>query len=230
MTYVLSDIHGRIDPYHRMLKRIHFSENDNLYILGDIIDRNPDGIEIMKEVMDRKNIHMLLGNHEYMMANTLSTDVSDVYQWEEYYDLWAMNGGEVTFDAYYKESIPMQNRILSYIYSLPLEIEITTGDHSFLLVHAAPSFIYKPGMKGYRDKTEFAVWERISPWEKVDFPQDFMICGHTPTRHFNNKKPMEVFQSRNIIWIDCGCAYGIERGGRLACLSLENRKIYYENA
>lgn len=230
MTYVLSDIHGRSRPYHQMLKRIRFSEEDQLYILGDIIDRNPDGIELLKEVMDAPNIHVLLGNHEYMMYNTLTADLADEYQWEEYYDLWAINGGEVTYEAFYRESEQMQKKILSYIRSLPLEFEITVGKLSFLLVHAAPPFIYKPGMKGYKDKTEFAVWERIMPWEKIDFRQDFMICGHTPTRHFANKKPMEVFQSNNILWIDCGCAYGVERGGRLACLALEKRKIYYENA
>ncbi len=36
MTYVMSDIHGRIRPYHRMLKKIGFCEDDTLYILGDV--------------------------------------------------------------------------------------------------------------------------------------------------------------------------------------------------
>ena len=32
MTYVLSDIHGRSLPYHQMLKRIRFSEEDQLLV------------------------------------------------------------------------------------------------------------------------------------------------------------------------------------------------------
>ena len=74
MTYVMSDIHGRIRPYHRMLKKIGFCEDDTLYILGDVIDRNPSGISILKEIMDTPNIRLLLGNHEYMMRHFLDTD------------------------------------------------------------------------------------------------------------------------------------------------------------
>lgn len=41
-----------------------------LYVLGDVIDRFPDGIEILQELMAMPNVKMLLGNHEYMMLMT----------------------------------------------------------------------------------------------------------------------------------------------------------------
>lgn len=37
--YVMSDIHGEADRFHAMLEKIHFSDDDTLYILGDVIDR-----------------------------------------------------------------------------------------------------------------------------------------------------------------------------------------------
>ena len=38
-TYVMSDIHGMADLFKRMLEQIGFSDEDTLYILGDMIDR-----------------------------------------------------------------------------------------------------------------------------------------------------------------------------------------------
>ena len=95
MTYVMSDIHGRIRPYHRMLKKIGFCEDDTLYILGDVIDRNPSGIPILKEIMDTPNIRLLLGNHEYMMRDFLDTDQQDdLDAWAQKMDRWCnRNGG-----------------------------------------------------------------------------------------------------------------------------------------
>ena len=46
MIYVMSDIHGKYDKYIQMLKQIHFSEKDTMYILGDMIDRGEKGMEL----------------------------------------------------------------------------------------------------------------------------------------------------------------------------------------
>ena len=36
--YVMGDIHGEADRFHAMLKKILFSEDDVLILLGDVID------------------------------------------------------------------------------------------------------------------------------------------------------------------------------------------------
>ena len=44
-TYVMSDIHGDYDKFKKMMKKINFNtEKDKLYVLGDAIDRGPDGL------------------------------------------------------------------------------------------------------------------------------------------------------------------------------------------
>ena len=53
MIYVMSDIHGQAGAFYKMLKKICFSDNDQMYVLGDVIDRGPDGIEIIKYVMSK---------------------------------------------------------------------------------------------------------------------------------------------------------------------------------
>ena len=53
MTYVISDLHGYpIEKLKKLLEKADFIENDFLYILGDVIDRNGDG----GEAVIRKNL------------------------------------------------------------------------------------------------------------------------------------------------------------------------------
>ena len=44
MHYVLSDIHGNSAAFDAILALIDMREGDRLYILGDVVDRGPDGI------------------------------------------------------------------------------------------------------------------------------------------------------------------------------------------
>ena len=39
MHYVMSDLHGEYEKYLEMLKKIKFTDDDVLYVLGDVVDR-----------------------------------------------------------------------------------------------------------------------------------------------------------------------------------------------
>ena len=71
MTYVMSDIHGNAARFYSVMKQISLQPEDTLYVLGDVIDRYPDGIRILRLLMRMPNVKLLLGNHEYMMLNAL---------------------------------------------------------------------------------------------------------------------------------------------------------------
>ena len=206
---------------------VHYSDEDQLYILGDVIDRNPDGIKILLEIMPAGNMHMILGNHEYMMLNAVEDSGYQINQWFTNLDLWYLNGGAVTEMAFRALEMDKQKMIINYIKELPLNIEITCKGTQYLLVHGSPASMYEKEFSQYVDKIEYAVWNRFDPRADVFDPGKILICGHTPTIHFSAKNPMEVYQSRNVLCIDCGCAYPAEEGGRLACLCLETGKIYY---
>lgn len=68
MTYCISDIHGDYAKYRRMLKKLRFCDCDTLYVLGDVVDRGPEPVKILLDMMKRPNVIPLLGNHEYMAA------------------------------------------------------------------------------------------------------------------------------------------------------------------
>ena len=51
MTYVLSDIHGNLRRFESIMAQINLQPDDTLYVLGDVIDRYPDGIKILRRIM-----------------------------------------------------------------------------------------------------------------------------------------------------------------------------------
>lgn len=60
MIYCVSDIHGELDKFERLLTLTQFSENDHLYVIGDAIDRCAMGVDILRLIMDTSNMTMLL--------------------------------------------------------------------------------------------------------------------------------------------------------------------------
>ena len=97
MNYVMGDIHGHFQRFVSILLQIQLKADDTLFILGDVIDRNPDGLILLSFIMETPNIKMILGNHEYMMLQTLTADNPILY--DAYLDQWYSNGGKVTHDA-----------------------------------------------------------------------------------------------------------------------------------
>ena len=51
MIYVLSDIHGNERRFNSVMKQIDLRSEDTLYVLGDVIDRHPGGIRILRKIM-----------------------------------------------------------------------------------------------------------------------------------------------------------------------------------
>ena len=67
--YAISDVHGMYGSYMEAISKLN--ENDKLFVLGDVIDRGSNGIEILLDIMSRKNVGFILGNHEWQMIRVL---------------------------------------------------------------------------------------------------------------------------------------------------------------
>ena len=46
--YAMSDIHGSYDAFCEMLSLIKMTDNDELILLGDYVDRGPKSYEMLK--------------------------------------------------------------------------------------------------------------------------------------------------------------------------------------
>lgn len=239
MIYVMSDIHGHEGRFDSILKQINLQPEDTLYILGDVIDRNPRGGQLLRRIMKQPNIKMLLGNHELMMLDALywPHESGGAKGLQEKLMLrWYKNGGGVTHEYLNRLRKDLRNEIFTYLDSLPIEIEVEAGGVKYLLVHAAPAYLYEKHKKEcegkYNDAKMFAVW-----WRDIDKvpPEDnrVIIFGHTGTHYYQNANPPRIWYGNRIIDIDCGSACrdneevrpGVK--GRLACLRLDDMKAFY---
>lgn len=53
MRYMMSDIHGCYEEYRELLEKIGFDHDDELYVLGDAMDRGPEPIRVIRDLMRR---------------------------------------------------------------------------------------------------------------------------------------------------------------------------------
>ncbi|MBD5142733.1 MAG: fructose-bisphosphatase class III [Ruminococcus sp.] len=232
MHYVMSDIHGKYEKYLQMLELIQFSEQDKLFILGDIADRGEQPIEIYQDMMKRNNIIPIMGNHDYMalfLLDMLITDMTEEnfaadLELEDMQDIlaWIDEGGDTTIAGFQKLSISEREEILDYIAGFALYQEIQIQEKKFILVHA--------GLENFEETRKLDSYEpqellfiRDDP-DKAYFQDKniYVITGHTPTPYYSGKA--EIYHGNNRICIDCGACF---QTGRLACLCLETMEEFY---
>lgn len=98
--FVVSDVHGYVADLRESLRSAGLVDADDawtggdaqLWVLGDLIDRGPDGIgaiDLVRSLTTQRpdQVHMLMGNHEALaLGYRLFPDT-------RFGDVWAMNGG-----------------------------------------------------------------------------------------------------------------------------------------
>lgn len=230
MHYAMSDLHGCYDKYIKMLEKIGFNENDTLYILGDIVDRGPDGIKIWQDIINRKNVIALRGNHDFLAYHLLKvlskSSLFDVLGsgrddgFVEKYRSWIFAGGSPTEEGFNELDETEQKKLLLHMSYMPIYEEIEVNGNQFFLSHTVPG---KERMQNF-DKLlwqEFIIGE--PEYEKEYFPDKFIVTGHTPTGFINPKHTGKIWHGNNHIAIDCGAVFG----NPLGCICLDTLEEFY---
>lgn len=181
-----------------VLRKANFDwDNDELYVLGDIIDRGVESAEALHWAVEEApdNVHFLLGNHEDMAYRALLQVVDHVPIDDIIHeDPWSWNGGYRTLDdcrdLYGSDWC---HKAAAWIKELPLYYIVDDK----LLVHAGlcngnrrasddfiedgrNEIIKIPGIEELQ-WAQHLLWVR-ERWfaDQNDYPYD-IIFGHTPT-------------------------------------------------
>ena len=128
-TYVTSDAHGHLRALDRALELAQPGAGDTLYVLGDMVDRGPDPVGVLKLVRSLDNARVLMGNHERMLLDTVGHgDAADTLTWH-------MNGGFVTAEQL--DALPEETYrdLMDWIAGLPL-FAVTAVDDLCASAHA----------------------------------------------------------------------------------------------
>lgn len=237
MIYVMADIHGHRRRFDSIMKQINLQPEDTLYILGDVIDRNEDGIRILRQIMKMPNAVMLLGNHENMMLSAIYHTYSEDALEDNYFrgrvmSLWYRNGGNVTHNYLKHIRKSIRQEIFEYLLKLPINLEISVNGKKYLLTHAAPMDEYQHSALEYDDEKEYALWHRYHRYD-CSSSDRVVIFGHTGTFKYQANNPTRIWHGLNLIGIDCGAAYepqdfwNRDMHTCLACLRLDDMKEFY---
>ena len=222
LIYVMSDIHGCYRQFKQALELIGFSNEDTLYVLGDVIDRGPSSIELLNYMMMFDNIIPLIGNHEVMAMSLLPklcTEITednydstltenDLYSLEH----WMNDGGDATLTQFQKLERDEMEMILDYLNEFSLIEEVKVNDKNYVLVHAG---LLRNDLRLDLLRVEECVFASTP----LILANRTIVCGHTPT----SSGCIEFSQGQ--IHIDCGCVFN----GQLGVLCLDTLQTFYVN-
>ena len=234
MKYVIADIHGCYAEFCRLLREIRFSDDDELYVLGDFLDRGPEPVQLTMDLMTRPNVIPLLGNHEFMALNVLrrlAVDITDENA-EDYltaddllsYSYWMKDGGDVTIRQFRQLDPEQRKAFLDYLGECALYADLTVRGRRFVLVHAGIAGFERHGEALEEYGPQDLLFARPD-YEKRYFkdPQTVLVTGHTPVQAIRYNGSTEVYRSHGNIDIDCGCCFG----GALAAYCLDTDEVTY---
>ena len=175
-TYACADLHGCWNLWEQIKK--FCKEDDTIYILGDCIDRGPDGFGILQDVLNDPRVIMLCGNHEDMMAEGLSEErdwgTGDHFMW-----MWFNNGGYITYDSW--QEAGRDFGWIEKIRALPTHATYTNKDGiKILMSHSG--VVPKAGWELGDCGREALLWDRncirAKHWHRAD--NEVVVHGHTP--------------------------------------------------
>lgn len=214
-TYVMSDIHGQFDALMKMMEQIGFTDEDELYIIGDVIDRGAKSVECIRWIMNQDNVLTLLGNHELILYDTYLHDAMPVYH--SLTEVRALSDNE-------------QKAIMKWIEDMPECKLVKVNGKQFYLNHTqavSPEYF-----KEELTNRMFPEYSKYEAYNNLTIKDMICIHGHIPTmemRKWNGQPKYSTIwknKSETIIDIDCGAGYPKE-GGKLGCLRLNDMKEFY---
>lgn len=234
MRYVISDIHGCYEEYMELIDKISLStEKDTIYILGDTLDKGPEPIKVLLDIIQRKNVSHILGNHEYLFLyfirkmglnlseinNMSEEDIQDFYTYLE-------DGGAITIKKYLQLSLKKRQQIVTYIKNSKKYYDLKSEEKRYVMVHAGISHFNERKLLKEYHTIDFI--EDRANYKKRYFKDKntYLITGHTPTSLIFSDRSTMVYNGNGHIAIDCGCVYG----GKLAAYCIETGQTTYVNA
>jgi len=212
--FVISDIHGCFNTFRTLIEKIEFQTSDQLFLLGDYVDRGPLSVEVVDLIIELQaagnQVYPLIGNHEEELM--LFPEFNSVHYVQAQIEANNLTG-------FFNDDYKFKDKYLKFFNSLSYYFELD----DFILVHAGFDF---ENSKPFEDKESMTF---IRNWQYKEKPAKgkTIIHGHTP-RKFD--EIYNKIQSRfNIMPLDNGCVFNrFKNMGNLLCLRLNDFELFVQ--
>lgn len=216
MVFVTSDLHGYpLEKFKALLDKAGFTKDDFCFVLGDVIDRGPESIKLLKWLMLQLNFELILGNHEDMMLSckflfegiTDETIASLTGRKLSQYANWANNGGDKTIAELAGVRDKEIEYIIEYLEEAPLYDTVSVNGRDFILTHS--------GLGSFSPDKKLEEYSRFDLlWTRPNFNQRYFddiitVFGHTPTVYYGDEFKRKAIINKTWINVDAGavCSY-----------------------
>ena len=246
-TWVIGDVHGCFDDFIKMINHKDIQPEDNIILIGDIIDRGPNSYKMIQwaieHVSQSGKYQMVCGNHEDNIINDFNRCKHHVEKrWcsSSVHSLADMDICEMHTDYDFTsymyaegfETVESVRSIVDWFKSLPLYKNVAVTNKNgqtkhYTIAHAwyGPK-LSRDDIVWYRDINDFT---NALEGDYRPESDEILVHGHTPTPIINvpNKEPSsDILIRDHSINIDCGCVFR-QYGGKLAAIRLEDLYAIY---
>lgn len=220
--YVIGDIHGCSETFKALLDSLAFSKNDELYLLGDYVDRGPDVKGVFDHIFYLQNegykVLCLKGNHEQMMVDAL--------EWgDDYLRQWLHTGGRETLASFGVNTIEeVPKKYINFIDKLPYYHEID----NYILVHGGLNFEDENPLENKIG----LMWKRrwYADVEYKWLGDRIILHGHTPVNKTEIEDMHKHLSDNRYLNLDSGCCWVMKKDnkmGYLTAFEMTTQQIYF---
>jgi serine/threonine protein phosphatase 1 len=211
----IGDVHGHYDGLMKLLETLAPVPDDEIYFVGDLIDRGPKSAQVIQFVRQQKYI-CVMGNHEQLLLEAFP-EGSRVSQYA--LQAWLQSGGQSTVASYTDPELLLEN--IAWLRTLPHYLDL--GD--LWLVHAG----LHPRLPIEAQTTQEYCWirEEFHSTLKPFFPDKLIITGHTITFTLPSVTPGMIARGKGWLDIDTGAYH--PKSGWLTALDYTNQQVYQVN-
>ncbi|MFK7772669.1 MAG: metallophosphoesterase family protein [Saprospiraceae bacterium] len=213
--FAISDIHGCCKTFKGLLEKVNLTKQDQLYLLGDYIDRGPDSRGVIDYIWKLQNdgfqVNCLRGNHEQMLIDEIAK-------------LNVLYNGEVatlvSFEVNANIDIPKE--YIEWMKRLEYYFEL----EDYILVHAGLNFYRKDPLADLKEMMWVRRW-----YDQIDrgwLGKRIIVHGHTPTKKIDIENSLKILDDLPVLDIDAGCFYETSGYGNLCAFNLDSREFIFQ--
>ncbi len=211
---IIGDVHGWYAPLADLLSWISPGAEDQVILLGDLIDRGPESARAIA-LVQQQGYRCLLGNHEHMMLQALAQGGAQGELWQR----WMMTGGEATLASFRRPADIQEHQP----WFADLAASLDLGD--LWLSHAG----LDPRMALADQGPSQLCWIRddFLTWPEAYFRDKTIVLGHTVTATVEGVMPGQLLLGPRWVGIETGLYH--PASGWLTALDWDRQRIYQIN-